>query len=863
MSSKRFSLRRVFCSVLILLLFVSSPLSVLAATYTVSSGAEMADSWNAANTNKDLANYFEMTNDIDMSGYELATESNRLYFIQSAPGTGDHEISDLYINTADGITTGSTVLITADITSSENAALTVVGGADVIVMGDITTTSAATGDGNHMAVDAAIGSSVVINGDVSAAEAGINADLADVTVNGNVTLTSEGKGYLNHVISTDRSGTVTVNGSVSSEELGVFAMGDSDITVTGNVTLKAAGNGEPSAMAILASDKSTVTVGGNVTSDVGGILTNNADITVGGSVESQGEVSLNNGSTLKVSGNLTTAPNAAGPTGMNGVWLNNSDLTVEGACDTPQLLAENNSHVDVAMDMRADLVEIAPNMSSNDKTVLQSSNIVGRSGSVSFNAGGSSVSTVKGKVEGAVYAFNNALVNIWSTAEFCTAADQAIINVNVSNGNKSESITNLNPNDLLTLCKSYQPGSRLDVQYEQLHSLYSKVSEDLSEKMGYGDAALTAVFHGLEGGLAYFTDTMKYHGYAIDDANHPQSVQNYRDTIVPNFYHVELYMDNLHELFDNLDVSNSSNVIDRDSVKKIFDLVKFVHGSTKTGTEQFTEFVTPEMGNFLKIACKDGLNLDEAKEFLFKFDIIKGDKASRNLLAKCMEDMFDYFDDFDKKIVDLDDLGEKAGPYMEMLGQGVNMLEVAFRGAEFIDFWVSDYAGPISIIDTILAEQPLPCEIYLALVGLRAEYKSDFLHLHSELEDLTKDGIAEILSGRAPVFKTFDPFAKTGGFLLGLNNKTQERLDGAAMQEIAPILMNNYLNSVAAVRDGDTSEDALLAVETNYELLVSSLEELCNSMISVASREQKAEYKSILAELQSLRIGQDLTLPAA
>ena len=353
--------RRIFVSIVALLLVAMLPVVAFAATHDVSDW----DGFKNVFANDTDANVIiNLLNDLFGQGV-VNTGENQNYTVN---GNG-FVVADVGYDGAGNVTVNAEsggFGVFGDVTLEQNGDVNgqVAGSANaqVTVNGNVTQT-----DG-YPAVYAGGDSNVTVNGNVTADMAGVVAyDDAQATVNGNVTADGVGVVAPPGVDDETNNAKVTVNGDVTAAGIGVAVGADSEVTVSGNVTGGQVG--------VYAEDNAKVDVGGNVTgtdatedkpyAGDGVIAEDTAEVTVGGNVkggdvpaeaapepigtlppaapEAGGDgVVMDNTATVKVAGNVQGGNNAA-KNGLAGhgvrIWV--LPLTEDG--QTPGSLTVNGS----------------------------------------------------------------------------------------------------------------------------------------------------------------------------------------------------------------------------------------------------------------------------------------------------------------------------------------------------------------------------------------------------------------------------------------------------------------------------------------------------------------------------------------
>ena len=227
-------LKRTLTSIVALLLACIMPISAIAATYEVGTGAELAEKFNA--TTEDATVDITITADITDAIGELTSQNGKTYTI-NANSDGDGKKYE--IKQGVEISGAGTVNINTNIDTSglnDIDGLYVEGGADVTV------------DGNVISGNSGVIAWAEDDGDPSS---------PTVTVTGSIV--AEGNG-----VTAGGSSKVTVGGNVTSEgdNRGVYTQDTAEVEVGGNVEAYRSDDGI--AAGVRAGDSSKVTVGNGV-----------------------------------------------------------------------------------------------------------------------------------------------------------------------------------------------------------------------------------------------------------------------------------------------------------------------------------------------------------------------------------------------------------------------------------------------------------------------------------------------------------------------------------------------------------------------------------------------------------------------
>lgn len=159
---------------------------------------------------------------------------------------------------------------------------------------------------------------VDVSGNALGNSYGVNAEQSEIEVKKDVTANDTG-------ISANNRSNVTVGGNVTAQT-GVEAYGESNVTIDGDVTADVADDASAGATYAyntgISSNRSNVTVGGNVTSKLYGVsASNDSNVTVGGDVTADVFGISSRDSTISVKGSVKS-------NGMLGVESNGSNISI-------------------------------------------------------------------------------------------------------------------------------------------------------------------------------------------------------------------------------------------------------------------------------------------------------------------------------------------------------------------------------------------------------------------------------------------------------------------------------------------------------------------------------------------------------
>lgn len=878
------------------MVFTAAP-QVFADTFNVGTADDILNNWNTT-----FNDTFNMTDNIDMGGSTLDANMYHSYTIN---GNG-HTLSNVSIG-SEAVFGEPDVTINANVTGTDDTALEVSGNVEVTVNGNVTSNN-----NNYTALSASDGAEVTVN-NVTKTNGNGDAVLAiqgsTVTVKQDVTLDSNLSRPSGSFAVAAEDSTVTVKDDVTSDQNGIFASGeDAKVTVGDDVTVDSkfgtssgsalnvhggadttiGGDVESSNMSHIR-DSSTVTIKGDYTSDKG-LYLHNGNVTVNGDVAVGDQTYLNNSSTLTVNGSYTsdeegfnmsgstltvkgdvttngqtsmhdsdakiygdfTGQEANGVTMDGGIYVGNGSYLYTGdgsTLETDQLHIFGNSEVDAAfIEANAITVGIVYGK-EGDSSQLQSATISSDNGNSTLNTSGSAKAIVRGDAE-KVIADTNSRVEVYGNAASVDVYDKAVVTTNISTKAvthvaKSTSSSSVDytvgtttGNKIVSMSQTFYNGSNLFKQWEDLGDLLTVASVDISDKLNLPAAVKTALFdHKNINQDAYLS--ADFTKLDLDDEYfyHPDSVSNYENAEDLSSYLINQYKDNLAKAMADLHQSKNSQIYS----KLNEDIAKLAACSNNV-TDLYKYFNAEEL-ECLEVFSLDGsLGKDEIVEFLREFRFDENDYGVFRA-AQQFEEL--------KGIADTVLEGVEVTAKVAKAGMNVyDILQPLFR----------DYTNNVSYLDHMLATQPLEAELFVAAAELRLELKNKALAVANEtLDKIKSTAVDALLDAWAPL-KAGQAVIDVIGFVTGSTNYAEDTQKGAALCCMASEIYIVFENSINAVKNGDTSEEAVQMVYTSYTVLKKTLQEMCDVMTTIGSKSQKTEYKDILNKLNSMDLGEYVEL---
>jgi len=242
--------------------------------------------------------------------------------------------------------------------------------------------------------------------------------------------------------------------------------------------------------------------------------------------------------------------------------------------------------------------------------------------------------------------------------------------------------------------------------------------------------------------------------------------------------------------------------------------------------------------DFLNKALKNDIfSEDEAREFLIKF---QGYKAGQKGIGAATKELVALYD---------------AAKVLNGLNKAG---KIAMTAEKFKEFFANSYTNQVKVLDNMLMNQEMSPEMFVAVAQLRSEYDAKVLGALGIGQKIAKnelaDAVKDCISKRLPLYGIVDSVMGLAE-VLGATKKSDAVHKAAPIICYLPLAMDAYEDAILRVKNGDTSEEAIQMVEMNYTFVRESLKTLCKYMTVAGNSTQKAEYQSLLQDLQKLKIG--------
>jgi len=870
------ALRKILSLTLSLCLVFGLAAPGLAATYEVSNAQQMSDSWNAANSNRDASNTFNMTQNIDMGGTTLNAMDNKSYTIKSKDD-GDYTLSNVSIAEGKGTFSGDDpqVAIQADITDNNKknseAALQITGEVNVVVEGDITVKADGGNQTNALAVSDK--AAVTVMGDISSKDNGVSVSDSTVSIYGDVEVTGSEitESALDFAVSADDNAQVTISGNVDSTKGAANLTDGAGVLVKGDLS----SDNQHIYGDINIDNGSAMWVEGDADIGWGDIKINNwSSLTVEGSVESSSEVFVWDHSTLKidedlnslldvdvaksdlrVSGDVTTGTfGAVGDADVSiggdltalgdevrpdDVYsMESSKISVEGKITTGQIYVETDSSLEAGQ-IDANWIAVGYYEEEDSSSARVHGDL-----KANLEAEGKSNVVVQGNVRGNVTARDSAEVEVWlDITKKVNVYDKAVVREHLNSQKYDESITyyvktgDVSDEDLVDLCKGYAENSRMKHHVDDLRNAMISASTQLLPHLNAGNGTVIAILEMFDIAADEAEGLLKQYQYEWEDI-HPDSRSRFENTIRINDYMVETHKKTLAKALQDLskDPDAVKSVEASDTINKLAD--KFFGFITGIGES----VMSAEEQAAIKKALENGIFSDaEAREYLLKFG---GYVEGQHGIGKATKDL--------RAMVES----------MESVTKATKAVGYALTAAEFINFYNKNYTSQVAVLDSMLENTAMDPEMLIAVSELRKEYENKLtgeMQLLVETgKDLGADKVKDMLTSVNPILK----IANVAVELLdtaGAFDKQHEINDASSLMCSAPSAIEAYEQAILRVQKGDTSDEALNLVRMTFAYAQNSVGELCRAMSVLGNSSEKETFEKLKMEVDLLKPGEEIT----
>lgn len=317
-------------------------------------------------------------------------------------------------------------------------------------------------------------------------------------------------------------------------------------------------------------------------------------------------------------------------------------------------------------------------------------------------------------------------------------------------------------------------------------------------------------------------------------------------------YLVSLYKKNLAETLDSIVDSKNPYSVSTYDISKT-DAYK-ISKKTRSALSKVFQYeigaakdsLSDEAAAFLDEHLKNGtLSESEAREYL----ILCGEyeKGEHGIGEAAKQIVKGY-----KHLKGLKDALDKTGEI-------IDVVEKIKKAESYIDYWATDYAEQELLLDALvenLSNSGADMELMAAAKELKQDYDNKlsgtFDKVYSALID---KGIGTVKSAFPPL-GIAEACISLAGTITGASDKASALETGFAMQGICKQAVDNYEKAVIAVKNGNTSEEAVSKVLNTFETARQSLVSYYKAMITLAeTKEQKDAYSAELKKLEKAEFG--------
>lgn len=658
---------------------------------------------------------------------------------------------------------------------------------------------------------------------------------------------------------------------------------DSALTVGGDVTVVvsedvvmdiANDNDRNPNYVIQAVQGADITVMGDVISNDGGpLLIMDSELTVNGDLVTEGQISVGDESELNVRGDLISEEGADEIGQFSGVYVTGeSTMTVEGKTETPLLFVSGNSDVSTGPVESHAVVVGFPMGGESDgtdaSTLKVNGDITNDTNDTFLNAAQKSVTNVNGNVDGTVYAIDNARVTLAGTAQEIIKEGKAKVYTKANTGSTHTSnVVKQDNEDITALCLNMgKANSPMQQHLKNLDDLRSIAASELLDDLGLGDAFLISVFHHEDINLSNLAiistseldNTDLYHSGSVSALQERYSEKRVATRtskskitweIVPSYdlsrHEISQYKKHLANSIADVKTAVKPDSETKKMLNTISDIVSSFFGFCDDANPNI---LSKDQLNFLEKASKNGISLKEAKDFLTKyrgFDLGNKDldKAAMNL-----RDMFKMGSSVKTKI--------NAAKNVSTANTLIKSATCAFHAADFVEYWFTNHECQVQVLDTMLKEQSLTPEMFVAVAQLRDEYEHKFLGSFTKGVEKGFSLGTSLLKGTWFAFSAAETLVSIGGAVSGLTAETEALYTAVSQCSISPVAIEAYRNAIQKVANGDTSPDAINMVKMTYSIVKNCLTDLCNGMVKNGEKDEVTYYKRMLNTLNDLQIGE-------
>ena len=371
-------------------------------------------------------------------------------------------------------------------------------------------------------------------------------------------------------------------------------------------------------------------------------------------------------------------------------------------------------------------------------------------------------------------------------------------------------------------------GPYLKIQAQKQEKVFNYLKQEVERMTGDSDA-LELLYNDL--GAGYVNNLLA--GTEIDQ------------------YRVMLYKEHLAKTLDStiesVDVNSLADDISKTGAYKVTKKTRSALSKVyKYVTNAANESLSDELKSFFDKALENGVfSESEAREYLILSGEYEKGEHGIGTAAKQLSKGYKYLQKLDTAI--------------EVSGKVFDTVDKVKKAEEFIEYWATDYAQQEIMLEYMvesLSDSGADMDLMVAAKELQNEYTDKLSGTFDKVyTELINKGVGTLKSAFPPL-GIAESCISLAGMLTGADDHVDAIETGLAMQGICKQALEDYENAVKAVCNGDSSEEAVNRVLTNFEIARQSLVSYYKAMVQLAETDaEKNLYSSELAKLEKAEFG--------
>ena len=316
-------------------------------------------------------------------------------------------------------------------------------------------------------------------------------------------------------------------------------------------------------------------------------------------------------------------------------------------------------------------------------------------------------------------------------------------------------------------------------------------------------------------------------------------------------YRVMLYKEHLAKTLDStiesVDVNSLADDISKTETYKVTKKTRSALSKVyKYVTNAENESLPEELKSFLDKSLENGvLSESEAREYLILSGEYEKGEYGIGAAAKQLAKGYKHL--------------QKLDSALEVSGKVFDTVDKIKKAEDFIEYWATDYAQQEIMLEYMvesLSNSGADMDLMVAAKELQNEYTDKLSGTFDKVyTELINKGVGTFKSAFPPLGIAESCISLTG-MLTGADDHVDAIETGLAMQGICKQALEDYKNAVIAVSKGDSSEEAVNRVLTNFEIARQSLVSYYESMVELAETDAEKNLYSIeLAKLEKAKFG--------